>query len=41
MTRGRYEIEFQGSADGQNWVTYPFRFKPQDPSKAVDVKEVC
>jgi hypothetical protein len=33
MTRGRYEIEFQGSADGQNWVTYPFRYKPQDPSK--------
>jgi hypothetical protein len=33
MTRGRYEIEFQGSNDGENWVTYPFRFKPQDPSK--------
>ncbi|MGH9546325.1 MAG: lipase maturation factor family protein [Terriglobales bacterium] len=30
MTRGRYEIEFQGSADGQNWVPYPFRYKPQD-----------
>jgi hypothetical protein len=29
MTRGRYEIEFQGSLDGQNWVTYPFRYKPQ------------
>ncbi len=29
MTRGRYEIEFQGSFDGQNWVTYPFRYKPQ------------
>ena len=29
MTRGRYEIEFQGSRDGQNWVAYPFRFKPQ------------
>jgi len=29
MTRGRYEIEFQGSTDGQNWVTYPFRYKPQ------------
>jgi hypothetical protein len=34
MTRGRYEIEFQGSDDGQNWLVYPFRFKPQDPSKA-------
>jgi lipase maturation factor len=30
MTRGRYEIEFQGSQDGQNWVAYPFRYKPQD-----------
>jgi hypothetical protein len=29
MTRGRYEIEFQGSSDGQNWVAYPFRYKPQ------------
>ncbi|MGA9134969.1 MAG: lipase maturation factor family protein, partial [Candidatus Sulfotelmatobacter sp.] len=29
MTRGRYEIEFQGSQDGQNWVAYPFRYKPQ------------
>jgi hypothetical protein len=34
MTRGRYEIEFQGSADGQTWLTYPFRFKPQNPSEA-------
>jgi hypothetical protein len=30
MTRGRYEIEFQGSDDGKNWVPYPFRYKPQD-----------
>jgi hypothetical protein len=30
MTRGRYEIEFQGSEDGKNWVPYPFRYKPQD-----------
>jgi hypothetical protein len=29
MTRGRYEIEFQGSNDGHNWVAYPFRYKPQ------------
>ncbi|HKW17128.1 MAG TPA: lipase maturation factor family protein [Terriglobales bacterium] len=29
MTRGRYEIEFQGSSDGANWTTYPFRYKPQ------------
>jgi hypothetical protein len=33
MTPGRYEIEFQGSDDGQTWVAYPFRFKPQDVSK--------
>jgi hypothetical protein len=30
MTRGRYEIEFQGSTDGQKWTVYPFRYKPQD-----------
>jgi lipase maturation factor 1 len=30
MTRGRYEIEFQGSNDGQTWTAYPFRHKPQD-----------
>jgi hypothetical protein len=29
MTRGRYEIEFQGSADGEHWMAYPFRYKPQ------------
>ncbi|HLI64521.1 MAG TPA: lipase maturation factor family protein [Terriglobales bacterium] len=29
MTRGRYEIEFQGSNDGVNWTAYPFRYKPQ------------
>ena len=29
MTRGRYEIEFQGSNDGENWTAYPFRYKPQ------------
>jgi hypothetical protein len=29
MTRGRYEVEFQGSDDGQNWTPYPFRYKPQ------------
>src|SRR5437763_8924753 len=29
MTHGRYEIEFQGSKDGQNWIAYEFRNKPQ------------
>ncbi len=37
MTRGRYEIEFQGSNDGQNWTPYPFRYKPQDPAKAPGI----
>jgi hypothetical protein len=30
MTPHRYEIEFQGSDDEQNWVPYSFQFKPQD-----------
>jgi lipase maturation factor 1 len=30
MTRGRYELEFQGSADGKIWTAYPFRYKPQN-----------
>ena len=29
MTRGRYEIEFQGSNGGETWIAYPFRHKPQ------------
>jgi hypothetical protein len=29
MTRGRYEIEFQGSDDGETWTPYLFRNKPQ------------
>ena len=29
MTPHRFEIEFQGSNDGENWVAYPFRYKPQ------------
>ena len=37
MTRGRYEIEFQGSEDGQTWVPYPFRFKPQDLGTAPGI----
>ena len=34
MTRARYEIEFQGSRDGQTWLAYPFRYKPQNPREA-------
>jgi len=37
MTHARYEIEFQGSLDGQTWTAYPFRYKPQDPHKAPGI----
>ena len=37
MTRGRYEIEFQGSNDGRTWVAYPFRYKPQEPNQAPGI----
>jgi hypothetical protein len=37
MTPARYEIEFQGSADGKTWKPYPFRYKPQDPRKAPGI----
>jgi hypothetical protein len=34
MTRGRYEIEFQGSNDGESWTPYLFRYKPQALNEA-------
>jgi hypothetical protein len=34
MTRGRYEIEFQGSNDGQTWTPWLFRHKPQALNEA-------
>jgi hypothetical protein len=37
MTPERYEIEFQGSQDGVNWTAYPFRYKPQDVTKAPGI----
>ncbi len=37
MTRGRYEIEFQGSNDGENWTPYPFRHKPQVVNEAPGI----
>ena len=37
MTRGRYEIEFQGSNDGQAWIPYLFRYKPQALDKAPGI----
>ncbi len=33
MTPHRYELEFQGSADGRAWTAYPFRYKPQNPDE--------
>jgi uncharacterized membrane protein YphA (DoxX/SURF4 family) len=37
MTWARYEIEFQGSKDGANWVAYPFRYKPQNLNEAPGI----
>ena len=37
MTRGRYEIEFQGSNDGKNWQPYLFRYKPQAINEAPGI----
>ena len=37
MTRGRYEIEFQGSNDGENWTSYLFRYKPQALNEAPGI----
>ncbi|HEY0703514.1 MAG TPA: lipase maturation factor family protein [Candidatus Acidoferrales bacterium] len=37
MTHERYEIEFQGTADGKTWVAYPFRYKPQDIQRAPGI----
>ncbi len=37
MTRGRYEIEFQGSNDGENWTAYLFRNKPQALNQAPGI----
>src|SRR5262249_26797923 len=37
MTHERYEIEFQGTQDGENWIAYPFRYKPQDVRKAPGI----
>jgi len=34
MTWKRFEIEFQGSNDGENWIAYRFRNKPQSPAEA-------
>ena len=34
MTRGLYQIEFQGSEDGKTWIAYPFRYKPQALAEA-------
>jgi lipase maturation factor 1 len=33
MTWKRFEIEFQGSTDGETWIAYAFRNKPQNPAE--------
>ena len=40
MTRGRYEIEFQGSDDGQNWKPYHFRYKPGVERGAANLRSI-
>ncbi len=37
MTRGRYEVEFQGSNDGSAWKPYPFCHKPQALDRAPGI----
>jgi hypothetical protein len=37
MTPHRYEIEFQGSNDGENWTAYQFRYKPQDVKERLRI----
>jgi lipase maturation factor 1 len=37
MTRGRYEVEFQGSNDGQAWEPYTFLHKPQALNQAPGI----
>jgi hypothetical protein len=37
MTPARYEIEFQGSNDGQTWTPYRFRYKPQALNEAPGI----
>jgi hypothetical protein len=37
MTHKRYEIEFQGSNDGESWIPYSFRYKPQDVRQAPGI----
>lgn len=37
MTRGLYQIEFQGSNDGQHWAAYPFQYKPQVLNQAPGI----
>ena len=37
MTKVRYEIEFQGSMDGEAWVPYRFKYKPQALNEAPGI----
>ena len=33
MTKTRYELQFEGSIDGQVWRPYSFRYKPNSPGE--------
>ena len=35
MTTLRYEIQIEGSYDKQHWLAYEFKYKPDDPGKAL------
>jgi hypothetical protein len=37
MTEDRYELELQGSRDGERWTPYSFRFKPQEVHEAPGI----
>lgn len=37
MTRGRWQLEIQGSRDGETWIAWPARYAPGDPKRAPKV----
>jgi hypothetical protein len=37
VPKKRLELSLQGSADGKQWVEYPFDLKPSDPRRLVPV----
>ncbi len=37
MTEARYELEFQATRDGVEWIPYRYRYKPQDLQEAPGI----